>query len=70
MEVAHRKNNFTAVTTFNCGSAVCCEKREKFCTEENATIYRFPDYFDVRFAEHLVNLSTAVWKNLPYVQKH
>ncbi len=41
-----------------------------FVQKKNVTAYRFPAYFEVRFAEHLVNLYTAVWKNLPYMQKH
>lgn len=33
-------------------------------------LYRFPAFFEVRFAEHLIKLSKAVWNYLYCMQKH
>lgn len=40
------------------------------CEQKNIPVYRFPAYFEVRFAEHLVNLCKSIWKNLPGMQNH
>lgn len=69
-EVAHWKTNVKAVATFYRGSALQYEELTKICNQEKRPVYRFPAYFEVRFVEHLVNLSKAVWKNLPCLEKH
>lgn len=61
MEVARWKSNVKAVATFYRGSAPHYEEFEIICTEENLTAYRFSAYAEVRFAENLLNLSTAVY---------
>lgn len=70
IEVTHWKTNLKAVATFYRGSAMRYEELQKICNQENVSAHRFPAYFELRFAEHLVNLSTAVWKNLPFMKKH
>jgi hypothetical protein len=55
---------------FITGSALRYEELKKICDQDKVSVYRFPAYFEVRFVEHLVNLSKAVWKNLPCMQKH
>jgi len=70
MEVRHWKTNLKAVATFYRGSALRYGWLEKISDTKQISICRFPAYFEVRFAEHLLNLSTAIWKNLPCMQTH
>lgn len=64
------KTNLKAVANFYRGSALRYEWFEKISDTKKISICRFPAYFEVRFAEHLLNLSTAIWKNLPCMQTH
>lgn len=68
LEVKHWKINLKAVATFYRGSNVRYEEFKKICIQEKVSDYRFLAYFEVRFAEHLLNLSMAVWKNLPCIK--
>lgn len=70
MEVTHWKINLKTVAIFYQRSSVRYEELQKIFIQEKFLVYRFPAYFEVRFAEHLVNLSTAVWKNLPYMKTY
>ncbi|KAL4143163.1 hypothetical protein QTP88_005523 [Uroleucon formosanum] len=69
-EVRHWRTNLKAVATFYRGSALRYGWLEKLGDTKKILIYRFPAYFEVRFAEHLLNLSKALWKNLPCMQIH
>lgn len=67
-EVRHWKTNLKAVATFYRGSALCYGWLKKIGDTKKISMYRFPAYFEVRFADHLLNLSKALWKNLPCMQ--
>ncbi|KAL4148449.1 hypothetical protein QTP88_002689 [Uroleucon formosanum] len=69
-EVRHWKTNLKAVATFYRGSTLRYGWLEKIGETKKISIYRFPAYFEVRFAEYLLNLSKALWKNLPCMQIH
>lgn len=70
MEITHWKINLKVVATFYQGSTVRYEELQKICSQEKVSVYRFLAYFEVRFAEHLLNLSTAILKDLPCMKKH
>lgn len=70
IEVQHWKINLKAVATFYRASALRFEELDKLAELNKTTAYRFPAYSEVRFAEHLNNLTMAVWKNLPLMQTH
>ncbi|KAF5275258.1 hypothetical protein FQA39_LY06918 [Lamprigera yunnana] len=61
--VAHRSDlvffdvemNVTEVDHFYRGSDLRFEELQKIASSENKTVYRFPAYFEVRLAEHLIN---------------
>lgn len=69
VKVRHWKTNLKAVATFYRGSALCYGWLERISDSKKVSIYRFPAYFEVRFAEHLLNLSTALWKTC-HICKH
>lgn len=70
MEVKHWKANLKAVATFYRGSSVRFNELEQIAKAENLKVYKFPAYFEVRFVEHLINLTKAVWNNLLCIEKH
>jgi len=70
MEVRQWKTNLKAVATFYRGSALRYGWLEKISDTKKISIYRIPAYFELRFAEHLLILSKALWKNLPCMQIH
>lgn len=63
-------DQFKAVVTFYRRSALRYGWLEKISDTKKNSIYLFPGYFEVRFTEHLLNLSTALWKNLPCMQTY
>lgn len=69
-EVKHWKQNLKAIATFYRASSVRFQELEKIGNNEGKKIYKFPEHFDVRFAEHLLNLTKAVWSNLSCIRKH
>lgn len=69
-EVKIWKNDLKAVATFYRASSIRFHELEEIGEENKVSIHRFPAYTEVRFVEHLINLSQAVWKNLSCMQMH
>ncbi|KAE9527914.1 hypothetical protein AGLY_012738 [Aphis glycines] len=70
VEVKHWKSNLKAVATFYRSSAVRTEELKLISEKSNNKFYRFPEYFEVRFVQHLINLSKSVWNNLKAIRMH
>lgn len=68
-EIKHWCTNIKSIATFYRASARTNALKD-LMQEADLTFYRFPEYFEVRFVEHLVNLCSAVWKNLPGMCLH
>lgn len=69
-EVKHWKINLKSVATFYRGSAIRTDELKAISEKEKVKFYRFPQYFEVRFVEHLILLCESVWKNMPSIRKH
>ncbi|KAL4144148.1 hypothetical protein QTP88_006374 [Uroleucon formosanum] len=59
-----------SVATFYRGSAMRTDELKAISEKEKVKFYRFPQYFEVRFVEHLILLCESVWKNMPSIRKH
>ena len=70
MEVQHWKINLKAVSTFYRASALRTGELEAKCKETQTQFLHFPEFFEVRFAQHLFNLANIVWNNLPSMRLH
>lgn len=66
----HWKSNLKAVATFYRSSAVRTEELKLISEKSKNKYYRFPEYFEVRFVQHLINLSESVWNNLKAIRIH
>eukprot|EP00794_Sanderia_malayensis_P020956 gene20956-23007_t len=69
-EFKHWHLNLKSVATFYRASAVRTNELESIAILENKKTVRFPEFHEIRFAEHLQNLAFAVAKNLPFARKH
>ncbi|VVC27553.1 Hypothetical protein CINCED_3A009277 [Cinara cedri] len=69
-EVKHWKINLKSVATFYRGSEIRTDELKAISEKENVKFYRFPQYFKVRFVEHLILLCESVWKNMPSIREH
>jgi hypothetical protein len=69
-EVRQWRINVKAVASFYRGSAVRTDELRRIADESGNQFYRFPEHFEVRFVEHLLNLCESVWKNLLAIRKH
>lgn len=69
-EVKHWKINMKSIATFYRGSAIRTDELKAISENTGVKFYRFPQYFDVRFVEHLILLCESVWKNMPSMRKH
>lgn len=64
------KINLKYVATFYRGSAIRTDELKAISEKKKVTFYWFPQYFEVRFVEHLILLCESVWKNMPSIRKH
>jgi len=70
VEVKHWKSNLKAIATFYRNSAVRTEELKLISEKSNNKFYRFPEHFEVRFVQHLINLSESVWNNSKAIRTH
>lgn len=70
VEVKHWKSNLKAVATFYRSSAVRSGELKLISEKSGKRYYRFPEHFEVRFVQHLINLSESVWNNLKAIRTH
>lgn len=69
-EIKHWRTNIKAVASYYRASAVRTDELKKIVAESGFAFFRFPEHFEVRFVEHLLNLCESVWKNLPSIRGH
>lgn len=69
-EIKHWRINLKAVASYYRASAVRTDELKKLAEESGLSFFRFPEHFEVRFVEHLINLCESVWKNLPSLRAH
>ena len=66
----HWKADLKSVGAFYRASAERFSDLKALGAKHGATVYSFPRHHDVRFAEHLENLVTAVVRNHPFTTEH
>lgn len=70
VEVKNWKSNVKAVATFYRSSAVRTEELKLISEQSKNKYFRFPEHFEVRFVQHLINLSESLWNNLKSIRTH
>lgn len=58
------------MTIFYRISSVRIEELKLMSYNSNSTYFEFPEYFDVCFVEHRINLSKYVWNSLKTSRTH